>query len=249
MNLRRGARLALLTSTLVLAVLIADRLAPPDFSRIETTTRIVNDRDGALLRAFITPDGMWRYRAGPDDVDPLYLAMLKMWEDQRYDDHLGIDPLAMTRALRQWIQAGRIVSGASTLTMQTARLLEPRDRTLATKLIEMARAFQLERRYDKDEILSVYLTLAPFGGNLEGVRAASLAYFGKEPDHLTPAEAALLVALPQSPEALRPDRAPEAAMAARNRVLDRAADEGVITLTEAEAAKLALVPSLSLIHI
>ncbi len=243
MNLRRGARLALLTSTLVLAVLVADRLAPPDLSRVEATTRTVNDRDGALLRAFITPDGMWRYQTQPDDVDPLYLAMLKMWEDRRYDDHPGIDPLAMTRALGQWVQAGRIVSGASTLTMQTARLLEPRGRNLGTKLVEMARAFQLERRYGKDEILSVYLTLAPFGGNLEGVRAASLAYFSKEPGHLTPAEAALLVALPQSPEALRPDRAPEAAMAARNRVLDRAAEEGVITLAEAEAAKLALVPS------
>ena len=175
MNLRRGARLALLTSTLVLAVLVADRLAPPDLSRVEATTRIVNDRDGDLLRAFITPDGMWRYQTQPDDVDPLYLAMLMMWEDQRYDDHPGIDPLAMTRALGQWIQAGRIVSGASTLTMQTARLLEPRERTLGTKLIEIARAFQLERRYGKDDILSVYLTLAPFGGNLEGVRAASLA--------------------------------------------------------------------------
>ena len=103
--------------------------------------------------------------------------------------------------------------------MQTVRLLERRPRTLAAKLVEMAEALGLERRLGKDDILGLYLTLAPFGGNLEGVRAASLAYFGKEPARLSAAEAALLVALPRSPERLRPDRHPEAARAARDAVL------------------------------
>src|SRR5690606_12948962 len=102
---------------------------------------------------------------------------------------------------------GRIVSGASTITMQLARLLEPREeRSIAAKLFQMARALQIEQRLSKTEILTRYLTLAPYGGNLEGVRAASLAWFGKEPHRLSVSESALLVALPQSPEARRPDR-------------------------------------------
>ncbi|MDG2479539.1 MAG: penicillin-binding protein 1C [Alphaproteobacteria bacterium] len=237
------ARLALAASLAVLAALVADRLAPLDLSRLESTTRMVNDRNGVLLRAFTTDDDMWRYAAQRDEVDPLYVAMLMAWEDKRFEDHVGVDPLAVLRALGQWVEAGRIISGASTLTMQTARLLEPRSRDLGSKIIEMTRALQLERRYTKNEILAAYLTLSPFGGNLEGVRAASLAYFGKEPSRLTPAEAALLVALPQSPEALRPDRHPEAAMQARNRVLDRAAEAGLISIAEAQAAKQAAIPA------
>ncbi len=131
---------------------------------------------------------------------------------------------------------GRIVSGASTLTMQVARLMEPRERSLSAKIRQMARAWQIERAISKDGVLDRYLTLAPFGGNLEGVRAASLAYFGKEPRRLTIAEAALLVALPQAPEARRPDRRPEAARAARAHVLQRALSRGIIDAREAEIA-------------
>src|SRR5262249_34960785 len=143
-------------------------------------------------------------------VDPRYLAMLIAFEDKRFATHVGVDPLAVTRALAQWVRAGHVVSGASTLTMQTVRLLEPRPRTIGAKLIEMGRALQLEWHYDKSAILAMYLTLAPYGGNLEGVRTTSLFYFGKEPTQLANSEAALLVALPQSPEALRPDRHAEA---------------------------------------
>jgi len=219
----------------ILVVLAAlDRAAPPDLSRAAAVTHTVEARDGSVLRAFLASDGMWRLPATAADVDPLYLAMLKGWEDRRFDSHPGVDPLAIARALGQALSAGRIVSGASTLSMQTARLLEPRARTLGAKLSEMARALQLERDLGKEGVLGLYLTLAPFGGNLEGVRAACLAYFGKEPADLSPAEAALLVALPQSPERLRPDRHPAAARAARDRVLARAAELGIITQAEAE---------------
>jgi len=126
--------------------------------------------------------------------------------------------------------------------MQTARLLEPRPRTLGTKLMEMARALQLEARYSKDQVLSMYLTLAPFGGNLEGVRAASLSYFDKEPDRLTLAEAALLVALPQSPERLRPDRHADAARQARQKILTRLRERGVLSEHEVTEASMAPVP-------
>lgn len=204
----------------------------------------VADRDGRALRVFLSPDDSWRLPAEPERIDPLYLAMLTAVEDKRFAEHPGVDPLAAGRALGQMLAAGRVVSGASTLTMQTVRLLDPRPRTIGAKLLEAARALVLERRLDKRGILALYLTLAPYGGNIEGVRAASLAYLGKEPAGLTPAEAALLVAIPQSPERLRPDRHADAVRRARDRILDRAAAAGVITAAAAAEAKGDPVPAL-----
>src|SRR5205085_999176 len=176
---------------------------------IEFSTLVV-DRNGQLLRPYATPDGRWRLPATVKDVDPRYLDLLIAYEDKRFRQHYGVDPLAVMRAALQLVTHGRIVSGGSTITMQVARLLEPRtDRTLLAKLRQAVRAIQLERRLSKDEILTLYLDLAPYGGNLEGVRAAAQAYFGKEPRKLSLGEAALLVAIPQSPEARRPDRLAE----------------------------------------
>lgn len=211
----------LLLICLVLSIVILDLLFPLNLKRIEQHSVLVLDAENSILRGFTTEQGIWRLPIPPQEVDPLYLKMLKGYEDQRFDWHPGVDPFALLRALGQWITHGRIVSGASTLTMQTARLLEPRPRTLLSKLIEMMRALQLEWHYDKNDILAMYLTLAPYGGNLEGLRSASLAYFAKEPLRLTPAEAALLVVLPQAPSHLRPDRFPKRAQAARNKVLAR----------------------------
>jgi penicillin-binding protein 1C len=199
---------------------------------------LVVDRDGRLLRPYTTPEGRWRLPATRADVDPRFLAMLFAYEDRRFMRHRGVDPLALGRAFLQLASNGRIVSGASTLTMQVARLLEPRtERSFIAKLRQMARAIQLEHTLSKDEILALYFSLAPYGGNLEGIRAASLAYFGKEPRRLTLAESALLVALPQSPEFRRPDRSVVAARAARDRVLDRLAAAGVVPADEIERAK------------
>ena len=245
----RGFVLAAVLACLVLSPALAlwrfvESLGPLDLSFAESRSTVVLDRDGRLLRPFATPEGRWRLPVETDDVDPRYLAMLKAYEDARYDGHSGIDPLALLRAAAQLMRSGRVVSGGSTLTMQVARLLEPRDeRTLSAKLRQMVRAVQLERRFSKDEILRLYLTLAPYGGNLEGARAASLSYFGREPKRLSFGEAALLVALPQSPEMRRPDRFPQTARNARNRVLDRARERGVITVAEAEAAKAEPVPA------
>ena len=213
-----------------------DRADPPDLTRAERASVVVVDREGAILRAFETADGAWRLPTAAEDVDPRYLLLLRAYEDRRFDEHGGVDVLAVLRAAGQWAANGRIVSGASTLTMQAARLLEPEPRSLGAKLRQMARALQLEERLDKRRILGIYLTLAPFGGNLEGVRAASLAYFGKEPRHLTLGEAALLVVLPQSPERLRPDRHPEAARSARAKVLERLREHGDISADEAQEA-------------
>ena len=145
------------------------------------------------------------------------------------------ETMPLVRAAATDLAAQRVVSGASTLTMQTARLLEPRPRNLGSKLIEMVRAVQLESRLSKREILALYLTLAPYGGNLEGARAASLSYFGHEPSSLTDGEQAMLIALPQSPEARRPDRRPDAAKAARRGVLDKLIRSGAITEAAADA--------------
>ena len=221
----------------------ADRAYPPPIAVAQTVSKEVLDRDGRLLRAFATPEGHWRLKTTAGDVDPQFLRMLVAYEDRRFHEHSGIDPLALLRAAGQFVTNGRIVSGASTLSMQVARLIEPREnRSMLAKLRQMARAVQLERRLTKAEILDLYLTLAPYGGNLEGVRAASLAWFGKEPKRLSVAEAALLVALPQLPEKRRPDRHRDVAEKARERVLTRMAVSEIIGEGEAERAITEAVP-------
>jgi penicillin-binding protein 1C len=204
---------------------------------------VVVDRDGRLLRPFATIEGRWRLPATVESVDPRYLDLLIAYEDKRFRAHHGVDPLAGLRAAFQLATNGRIVSGGSTLTMQVARLLEPRaERSFLAKLRQAVRALQLERALGKDEILTLYLALAPYGGNLEGVRAASLSYFGKEPKRLSLGEAALLVAIPQSPEMRRPDRAQAIALRARDRVLDRAAPINGTPADEIALAKAEPVP-------
>jgi penicillin-binding protein 1C len=218
--------IALLGAQLVLVGL--DAAFPPDLAKAARSSPVALDRRGAWLRALPVEQGRWRIRADLDRTDPSFLARLVALEDARFYVHPGVDPLATLRAAASAALHGRITSGASTLTMQTARLLEPKPRTLLAKLLQMARALQLQARLSKRETLALYLTLAPYGGNLEGVRAASLAYFGHEPETLTPAEQALLIALPQSPEARRPDRHPAAARAARDRVLQRMVRAGLL---------------------
>jgi penicillin-binding protein 1C len=219
-------------------------LGPLPLAESHRVSTIVVDRGGRLLRAFAMADGRWRLPVqATTGVDPTYVKLLLAYEDQRFRSHRGVDPLALARAFYQLATTGHIVSGGSTVTMQLARLLEPRqERSFGAKLRQVVRAIELERRMSKDEILGLYLTLAPFGGNLEGVRAAALAYFGKEPKRLSLPEAALLVALPQSPERRRLDRFPQAARIARDRVLERMVREGVVSSADATAARAEAVP-------
>lgn len=210
---------------------------------VETGAEL-RDRDGRLLRAYTVEDGIWRLEASVDEVDPRYLEMLIAYEDKRFRRHAGVDWLAVARAAAQALRHGEIVSGGSTLTMQVARLLEDGTTGLWSGKLRQARvALALERRLDKREILDLYLALAPFGGNLEGVRAASLSWFGKEPARLTPAQAALLVALPQAPESRRPDRHHAAARSARSRVLARMEGAGVLDRETWAAAETEPVPA------
>jgi penicillin-binding protein 1C len=242
----RFASIALLSLVVTLFVAAAAWIAwlgPPPLGEGLAYSTLVVDREGRLLRPYTTPDGRWRLPATRENVDPRFLNLLFAYEDKRFLAHRGVDPLALARAFTQLVRYGHPVSGASTLSMQVARLLEPRsERTLAAKLRQIVRAVEIERELSKDQILALYLSLAPYGGNLEGIRAASLAYFGKEPRRLTLAESALLVALPQSPEQRRPDRAASSAQAARDRVLDRLAAAGAVPQDEIAAAKREPVP-------
>jgi penicillin-binding protein 1C len=221
-------------------------LPPLPLKQAEQASTIVIDRNGKLLRAYAMADGRWRLPVdAKTDVDPSYLNLLLAYEDRRFREHGGVDPLALARAAFQLLSRGHIVSGGSTITMQLARLMEPRQqRSLSAKLRQIVRAIEIEHELNKDQILDLYLTLAPYGGNLEGIRAASIAYFGKEPKRLSLAEAALLVALPQSPETRRLDRYPQNARAARDRVLDRMVEEHRVSAEDANQAKAVAVPKL-----
>ncbi len=204
-------------------------LAMPDLSRAGRLSPIVLSEDRQVLKAYLAEDEIWRLRTTPQDVPRAYLSMLVAYEDRRFFDHHGVDVLAILRASYLLARHGRIVSGASTLTMQTVRLLDRQAPGLLGKIRQAALAIKLERQLDKQAILSLYLTLAPFGGNIEGVRAASLHYFGTEPANMSVAQAALLVAIPQAPERRRPGVNAAAGREARNWVLQRMAARGVLS--------------------
>jgi penicillin-binding protein 1C len=236
------AALAALIAGSAAAISLASYPAPEP-GRASLLSTLVNDRDGRLLRPFAASDGAWRLPVARGEVDPRFVKFLTAYEDKRFFSHPGVDPLAAVRAAMQAVRHGGVVSGGSTLTMQVARLLNPdRSKTLIRKWREAGAALALERKVGKEGVLDLYLRLAPYGGNLEGARAASLAFFGKEPARLSIAEAALLVAIPQSPETRRPDRDPSAAKRARDRVLDRLAAAGAISMAEATYAREEPVP-------
>ncbi|MCG1032174.1 peptidoglycan glycosyltransferase PbpC [Bacillus amyloliquefaciens] len=208
------------------AVVAADRLWPLPLHEVNPA-RVVVDEKGIPLWRFADRDGIWRYPVTIEEVSPRYLEALIQYEDRWFWDHPGVNPFSVLRAAWQDLLAGKVISGGSTLTMQVARLLDPHSRTLGGKVRQLWRALQLEWHLSKAEILTLYLNRAPFGGTLQGVGAASWAYLGKSPAQLSYSEAALLAVLPQAPSRLRPDRWPQRAEAARNKVLKRMASQGV----------------------
>lgn len=211
---------------LLIALLLADRIWPLPLAEVNPA-RVVVAEDGTPLWRFADADGIWRYPVTIEEVSPRYLQALIQYEDRWFWSHPGVNPLAIARAAWQDLRSARVVSGGSTLTMQVARLLDPRPRTFGGKVRQLWRAMQLEWHLSKREILTLYLNRAPFGGTLQGVGAASWAYLGKSPAQLSYAEAALLAVLPQAPSRLRPDRWPERAQAARDKVLERMASQQV----------------------
>lgn len=208
---------------LLIALLwLADCLWPLPLPQ-DDLARVVLAEDGTPLWRFADANGVWRYPVETSQVSPYYLDALLTYEDRWFYQHPGVNPLALGRATWQNLTGGRVLSGGSTLSMQVARLLDPHSRTLFGKLRQLWRTAQLEWHLSKDQILSLYLNRAPFGGTLQGVAAASWAYLGKSPQQLTHAEAALLAVLPQAPSRLRPDRHPARAQVARDKVLRRLA--------------------------
>ncbi|MBS0849035.1 peptidoglycan glycosyltransferase PbpC [Citrobacter sp. JGM124] len=205
---------------------LADRCWPVPVNDT-SPARVVVAKDGTPLWRFADKEGVWRYPVIPEQVSPLYLDALINYEDRGFWYHPGVNPFSLLRAGWQFIRNGEIISGGSTLTMQVARLLEPHPRTMSGKIRQIWRAFQLEWHYSKKEILTLYLNLAPFGGTLQGIGAASWAYLGKAPSDLSYSEAALLAVLPQAPSRLRPDRWPERAQQARDKVLLRMKNQGL----------------------
>ncbi|MFG0380185.1 peptidoglycan glycosyltransferase PbpC [Pseudomonas sp. zbq_18] len=217
-----GRRVLTLLLLPLLLVWLADRLFPLPLPE-DGLARVVLAEDGTPLWRFADAEGVWRYPVKVQDVSPFYLEALLTYEDRWFYQHPGVNPLALARAAWQNLSSGRVLSGGSTLSMQVARLLDPHARSLPGKLKQLWRTLQLEWHLSKDEILTLYLNRAPFGGTLQGVAAASWAYLGKSPMQLTRAEAALLAVLPQAPSRLRPDRHAQRAQVARDKVLQRLA--------------------------
>ncbi|WMJ70129.1 penicillin-binding protein 1C [Stenotrophomonas sp. 24(2023)] len=234
------------TAAVLALLLVLDLAFPPPLPRQRDTSTLVVAGDGSPLRAFADAEGVWRYPASVDSVSPLYLQALLTYEDRWFWRHPGINPLALLRASGQLLRQGRIVSGGSTLTMQVARILDAHSRTPWGKTKQMLRAVQLEMHLSKAQILALYLERAPYGGTIEGVEAASWAYLGKPAARLSHAEAALLAVLPQAPSRLRPDRHPEAAQKARDKVLERMAALGVWSADDVQDARIETVVTRSL---
>lgn len=221
---------------LVLGVMAADKIWPLPLSEVDPA-RVVVAEDGTPLWRFADADGIWRYPVTIEEVSPHYLQALIQYEDRWFWAHPGVNPLSIARAAWQDLRSGHVVSGGSTLTMQVARLLDPHPRTFGGKVRQLWRALQLEWHLSKREILTLYLNRAPFGGTLQGVGAASWAYLGKPPATLSYSEAALLAVLPQAPSRLRPDRWPQRAQAARDKVLERMVSQKAWSATQVAEAR------------
>ena len=199
--------------------------------KVEYST-IVTDNKGEVIHAFLTRDQQWRMKTELSEISPLLRKTIIEKEDRYFYRHLGVNPFAMARAFVKNILRGRRTSGASTITMQVARSLEPRQRTYWAKAIEVFRAFQLEWKYTKDEILQLYLNKVPYGGNIQGVKSASILYFNKNPDHLSLAEITALSIIPNRPSSLVMGRNNGRIVEQRNKWLRRWAASGIFTPAE-----------------
>ncbi len=211
--------------TFILLVIILDGLFP--LPKIKSYSKTVYAANGTLLNAYLTKDDKWRMRTKLEEVSPDLIKAIVEKEDSWFYWHLGVNPVAVVRAAFQNIISGKRISGASTITMQVARLLEPAKRTYWNKFLEMLRAFQLELHYSKDEILELYLSNVPFGGNIEGVKAASHLYFDRPPDKLSLSQAILLTVIPNDPNNLRLDENVERAVEKRNWWIEKFSEDEI----------------------
>jgi penicillin-binding protein 1C len=203
--------------------------------KIEYST-IITDNKGDVVNAYLTSDQKWRMKTELDEISPLLQKTIVAKEDKHFYSHPGVNPIAVIRAFFTNLFSWRRMSGASTITMQVAKMLEPGKRNIWSKTREMFRALQLELKYSKKEILQMYLNLVPYGGNIEGVKAASVLYFKKNPDHLSLAEITALSIIPNKPGVMIPGRNNDFIIKERNRWLERFAERKVFTKKEIEDA-------------
>lgn len=227
-------RAALILAAALIAVWFCAPILPKGADEVSP---ILRGSDGGALHVATTQDGYYRLPVDLNAVDPAFIRALIAMEDQRFLSHAGVDMLAIVRAVKSNASAGRVVSGASTITQQLGRQYKPRSRTYMSKVIEAAEALRLNARLTKREQLERYLTRISYGGNIQGVEAAAQIWLGKSARYLSVDEIALLLALPQAPEARRPDRNPVAAKAGRDLILDRLVEAALIDPAEAKAAK------------
>lgn len=238
-NERRWAvRLSLFCMAGLLILLLAlNFFFPLPYDRLEGGYSVALQlSDGRLNGLSLTDNGTLRLYVPPTQIPARLRQLILSYEDKYFYFHPGVNPFAVARSLVQYVQNGRFVSGASTLSMQVARMMEPKRRTFGAKLIETFRAFQLEWRYTKDEILGLYLNKVPMGGNLEGIGSGAYYYFGKSPESLSVGEMGLLIGIPQNPNAARPDLQPVQSVLVRNKVLHRLWNGGAISEAEYRSA-------------
>jgi penicillin-binding protein 1C len=237
LRIARWAILAITAANAALLATLALAFAVPLPARGSDWSVSVEYRDGTPAYVFLSHDDKWRLPVALDDVDPRFVAALVALEDKRFWRHDGVDPIAIVRAAVSDVIHARRVSGGSTLTMQLARLLEPRPRTIRSKLADMFRAVQLDLRLGKRELLEAYLSRTPYGGNVEGVASAAWSYFGHAARHLTPLEIATLLAVPQGPTRYAPRPANLARLRARrDAILGKLIAAGVFSVADAGAA-------------
>jgi len=227
---------------LILFLILIGLFPLPDHRIFPPGSTVIRAADGQLLRMFTARDGMWRIHTGFNDICRLHQQLVLAYEDQWFYWHPGFNPVSIVRAAFTNFKADKILVGGSTITMQIARLIEPKSRNFTAKIFEAFRALQLEWRFSKKELLEIYFNLAPYGGNIEGVGAAAWFYFGKSPARLSIGEISLLTALPNSPTRLRPDENHAAAQAARNKILHRFRQTGVISPSQLQDALSESVP-------
>ncbi|MHA2609899.1 MAG: penicillin-binding protein 1C [bacterium JZ-2024 1] len=218
-------------------------LVPLPKSLFKDYSQVILYENREPMRMFLTSDEKWRIWTPLDEMDPALIRATICYEDRYFFFHPGVNPISVLRALIQNIRSGRIVSGGSTISMQLARILEPKPRTVKSKILEAYRAIHMEVRLGKKRVLEVYMNRAPYGGNIEGVGGASWAYFRKPPKKLRPEEIAYLVSLPQSPTQRHPVTGKqEWAVRARNRVLEKMRRCGIISPSQEKFARLEAIP-------
>ncbi|UCH66780.1 MAG: penicillin-binding protein 1C [Ignavibacterium sp.] len=220
--------------TILLLFVLLDLLFPLPEQKQYSKEILAND--GTLLSAYLTEDDKWRFKTELEEISPELIKAIIEKEDSWFYWHLGVNPISIVRALYKNFISGERVSGASTITMQVARMLEPKERTYLNKFIEMFRALQIELRYSKNEILEMYLSLLPFGGNIEGVKSASYIYFNRPPDKLSLAQSVLLAVIPNNPNSLRLDRINDEIIIRRNYWINKFRNENVFSLNELDDA-------------